>query len=270
MTLKKIGCSAVAAGFISAFIATFASASPNNAPASRNTTGNTDTSSTIPALVEAEARANGVPVALARAVVRIESNWNPAMTGRAGEVGLMQIKHPTARGMGYAGTREALYEPATNIRWGMRYLAGAYRLAGGDTCGTVMRYQGGHGARRMSPAARVYCGKALALIGRPDAPVKVAAGATPVRVAAASVATAATATRSTTRSTWAVASTGSAPVVVATVADRAAPRAGRKPQAAPHRSAHIAPATLAANAAPARVPAFAAPARMAPARLAAN
>lgn len=116
------------------------------------------------ALVDREARANGIPVALARAVVRIESNWKPNVTGRAGEVGLMQIKHQTARGVGYRGSRAKLYEPATNIRWGMRYLAGAYRLAGGDTCGTVMRYQGGHGAKRMSSAARSYCSKARTIM----------------------------------------------------------------------------------------------------------
>jgi len=119
---------------------------------------------TLVDLVDREARANGVPVALARAVVRIESNWNSRLTGRAGEVGLMQIKHQTARGVGYRGSRAALYEPATNIRFGMRYLAGAYKLAGGDTCGTVMRYQGGHGAKHMSSAARTYCGKARTIM----------------------------------------------------------------------------------------------------------
>ena len=120
--------------------------------------------SSIVALVDSEARANGIPIALARAVVRIESNWNPGITGSAGEVGLMQIKPPTARGMGYQGTRKALYDPATNVKWGMRYLAGAYRLADGDTCGTVMRYQGGHGATRMSKIARSYCSKAQTIM----------------------------------------------------------------------------------------------------------
>lgn len=124
---------------------------------------NEDTSG-ISTIVDREARSNGVPVALARAVVRIESNWNPRLTGGAGEVGLMQIKHPTAKGIGYRGSRAALYDPATNVKWGMRYLAGAYRLAGGDTCGTVMRYQGGYGARRMSNAARVYCSKARTIM----------------------------------------------------------------------------------------------------------
>lgn len=125
---------------------------------------NISSSGSLTALVDREARANGVPVALARAVVRIESNWNARLTGRAGEVGLMQIKHQTARGVGYTGSRAALYEPANNIRYGMRYLAGAYRLAGGDTCGTVLRYQGGHGASRMSSAARSYCSKARTIM----------------------------------------------------------------------------------------------------------
>ncbi len=105
------------------------------------------------------ARANGVPVALAMAVVRIESNYNAKARGRAGEVGLMQIKPRTARGMGFSGSTAALYDPDTNLRWGMKYLAGAYERAGGDTCGTIMRYQGGHYATRMSKAAVAYCAK---------------------------------------------------------------------------------------------------------------
>lgn len=105
------------------------------------------------------AQAAGVPVALAMAVVRIESNHNPKARGRAGEVGLMQIKPQTARGMGFSGSTSALYDPDTNLKWGMKYLAGAYKLAGGDTCGTILRYQGGHYARRMTSAASAYCGK---------------------------------------------------------------------------------------------------------------
>jgi len=105
------------------------------------------------------ARANGVPVALAMAVVRIESNYNAKARGRAGEVGLMQIKPRTARGMGFSGSTAALYDPDTNLRWGMKYLAGAYTRAGGDTCGTIMRYQGGHYTTRMSKAAVAYCAK---------------------------------------------------------------------------------------------------------------
>lgn len=151
--------------FAFAFIAALGigSASASQDQSSRSKSSGAETSG-VSAIVDREARANGIPVALARAVVRIESNWNAGVTGRAGEVGLMQIKHRTAQGLGYSGSRAALYDPATNVKWGMRYLAGAYRLAGGDTCGTVMRYQGGHAARRMTPAARAYCGKARTIM----------------------------------------------------------------------------------------------------------
>lgn len=117
-------------------------------------------------IVHREAEANGVPLALAKAVVTVESRWRPNVTGSAGEIGLMQIKYQTARGMGYTGTRKGLYDPATNIRWGMKYLAGAHRLAKGDVCGTVSRYQGGHAVRGVTRAGSVYCGKARSVMAR--------------------------------------------------------------------------------------------------------
>ena len=52
-------------------------------------------------LVARHAAANGVPFALADAVVRIESRYNPR-AANAGNYGLMQIRHQTARGVGYA------------------------------------------------------------------------------------------------------------------------------------------------------------------------
>jgi soluble lytic murein transglycosylase-like protein len=168
MAHTRVICASLAFTFTVLAGANIASANSNVDRGTRidagSSTSQPTSSNTLIALVDREARANGVPVALARAVVRIESNWNTRMTGRAGEVGLMQIKQQTARGVGYGGSRAALYEPATNIKFGMRYLAGAYRLAGGDTCGTVMRYQGGHGATRMSSAARTYCSKARTIM----------------------------------------------------------------------------------------------------------
>ena len=71
----------------------------------------------------------------------------------SGEVGLMQIKYQTARGLGYTGTRAALYDPATNLEWGMRYLSGAHRLAGGNLCGTLAKSQGGHGTPMARPTS---------------------------------------------------------------------------------------------------------------------
>jgi soluble lytic murein transglycosylase-like protein len=113
----------------------------------------------IPALVTAMARKHGVPVPLAHAVVRVESNYKPGLIGRGATYGLMQIKYPTARGLGFEGKPKDLFDPATNLEWGMRYLAGARKLAKGNLCGTVLRYQGGHYSVRMTRAASVYCSK---------------------------------------------------------------------------------------------------------------
>lgn len=116
-------------------------------------------------LVATVARKHGVPVALAKAVVTVESNYNPRARGGVGEVGLMQIRPQTARGLGYRGTIKTLYAPKVNLEWGMRYLAKAHDLAGGDVCGTILRYNAGHGARRMNPISRRYCNKVKQILG---------------------------------------------------------------------------------------------------------
>ena len=110
-------------------------------------------------IIAAEAAAHGVPLNLAHAVINIESSYRSSVTGAAGEVGLMQIKPATARGMGYRGSTKALYDPATNVKWGMRYLAGAVQRGGGTTCGTILKYNAGHYAKRMNPISQRYCSK---------------------------------------------------------------------------------------------------------------
>ncbi len=110
------------------------------------------------------AKQNGVDVALATAVVKIESNFNPRMRGSHGEVGLMQVKPATARMMGYSGSIKGLADPDTNIRIGMKYLALAQSLGGGSTCNTILKYNAGHGAKRMNPVSKRYCGKVLAML----------------------------------------------------------------------------------------------------------
>jgi soluble lytic murein transglycosylase-like protein len=101
----------------------------------------------------------GVPATLVDAVIRVESNYKPRARGNAGEIGLMQIKLRTARMVGYAGSADALFDPETNIKFGTRYLAMAYGLAGGDTCGTILRYNAGHGATRMNSRSAAFCSK---------------------------------------------------------------------------------------------------------------
>lgn len=108
-------------------------------------------------LIAKHARANGVPIKLAHAVIRIESAYRANARGGAGEIGLMQIKPSTARMMGYRGSARGLYNPETNLKYGMKYLGKAHRLAKGNTCGTILRYNAGHGATRMNPVSSRYC-----------------------------------------------------------------------------------------------------------------
>lgn len=117
------------------------------------------------ALISRYAATYGVPVALAHAVIRVESNYRPNARGKAGEIGLMQIKPATARAMGYSGGAAGLYNPETNIRFGMKYLAMAHQLGGGSTCGTILKYNAGHGARRMNPVSAAYCRKVKRHLG---------------------------------------------------------------------------------------------------------
>ena len=111
------------------------------------------------AIVARYAASYGVPVSLAHAVITIESNYRPNMVGSAGEIGLMQIKPATARMMGYNGSAKGLFDPDTNIKYGMKYLALAQNLGGGTTCGTILKYNAGHAATRMNPISAAYCSK---------------------------------------------------------------------------------------------------------------
>ena len=109
---------------------------------------------------------HGVPAELAHGVVMVESRYNPRATGPGGYIGLMQLSYRTAQGMGYRGSRAGLYDPDTNLTYGMKYLAGAYRQAGGSMCGAISKYQGGHGVQGVTRAGAVYCGKVRRFIAQ--------------------------------------------------------------------------------------------------------
>ncbi|MEL6202143.1 MAG: transglycosylase SLT domain-containing protein [Pseudomonadota bacterium] len=115
-------------------------------------------------LIEKYANENGVPLELAHAVVFSESTYRANARGAAGEIGLMQVRPSTARMMGFSGGSKDLYRPETNIAYGMKYLGKAHELADGDTCGTILRYNAGHGATRMNPISQAYCNKVEKII----------------------------------------------------------------------------------------------------------
>ena len=96
------------------------------------------------ALVATHAQANAVPEALVHRVIVRESRYQPHLIGRGGTIGLMQIKLATARGLGYAGSAEGLRDPDTNLTYGVKYLAGAYRAANGDHNRAMHYYASGY------------------------------------------------------------------------------------------------------------------------------
>jgi hypothetical protein len=95
-------------------------------------------------LVAAHARANNVPEALVHRVIVRESRYHPDLVGRGGTIGLMQIKLATARGLGYTGDAAGLRDPETNLTYGVKYLAGAYRAANSDHARAMHYYAGGY------------------------------------------------------------------------------------------------------------------------------
>ena len=109
------------------------------------------------ALIEKEAAGTGLAPEIAEAVMAVESGYNPAAIGGVGEIGLMQILPSTARMLGFVGSNADLAVPATNIHYGVTYLAQALRLAGADLCTAAMKYRAGHGESRFSYLSVNYC-----------------------------------------------------------------------------------------------------------------
>ncbi|WP_158555114.1 lytic transglycosylase domain-containing protein [Fulvimarina endophytica] len=118
-------------------------------------------SAAIDGLIEKHAAENDIPVELAYGVVRVESRYNPKARGR-GVYGLSQIMPSTARSLGFSGSSNDLLDADTNLRYGMKYLKGAWEKAGHDVCRTAMKYKGGHRATRMTRSASSYCSKVKA------------------------------------------------------------------------------------------------------------
>jgi hypothetical protein len=116
-------------------------------------------------LIAREAKANDVPLWVALGVIWVESKFNPKLRGSHGVIGMMQVMPSTARYLGYTGTNEQLFDPETNVVWGMKELGKGYRLAKGDLCMTVAKYTGGFMTSRVRPAAQRYCNEVRRITG---------------------------------------------------------------------------------------------------------
>lgn len=95
------------------------------------------------ALINQYADQYSVPPELVQRVVIRESTHVP--TARNGPYyGLMQILPSTARQMGYQGSPSGLLDAETNLKYAVKYLRGAWMLAGGSQDRAVGLYAKGY------------------------------------------------------------------------------------------------------------------------------
>jgi soluble lytic murein transglycosylase-like protein len=99
-------------------------------------------------LITQEATRSGVDVDLALAVAWHESRLRPNQELRepklkTSSIGIFQVLLPTARSMGFRGTKAELFDPKTNIHFGVRYLSQCLRRFGSNLDGVLCCYNAG-------------------------------------------------------------------------------------------------------------------------------
>ncbi|HEX6737998.1 MAG TPA: lytic transglycosylase domain-containing protein [Vicinamibacteria bacterium] len=122
--------------------------------------------------IEAAARLHGVEVALVRAVIQVESDFDHLAVSSKGARGLMQLMPDTARILGVANP----FDPRQNIFGGVRYLRQLLDQFRGDVAlalagfnagpNAVLRYNGVPPYRE----TRMYVAKIESLLGRGGVP----------------------------------------------------------------------------------------------------
>ena len=107
------------------------------------------------ALIERQARASALEPALVKAVIAVESGFEPAAVSPKGALGLMQVLPDTGERYGLIDDRRStvaqkLLDPATNVRIGARYLHDLLEMFDHDLTLALAAYDAGEEAVRQA------------------------------------------------------------------------------------------------------------------------